>query len=556
MQPDLQNLKRSGLLVLLCLVFYVPGLTTLPPVDRDEARFAQATRQMLETRDFVRIRFQEEPRHKKPIGIYWLQAAVVELTSASDTNKIWPYRLPSLLGAILAVLFTFVFGKHLFDERTAFWGAVLVASCLLLVVEAHMATTDAALLATVVVAQGVLGILYVRKGRGGTIGLGLAVTFWTAQGLGILIKGPMVPLVSFLTVIGLIIMDRKVSYLRALRPALGIAWMAAIVSPWAIAVSLATKGTFFTDAVRSDLLPKLISGHEGHGFPPGFYLLLVTLTFWPGSLFLWPALRRAWKHRASAGERFCLAWIVPTWLFLELIPTKLLHYVLPTYPALALLTASLILGSTTDVVDWSRSVLARVGIGVWALISLVLAAVIVAVPVYFTGRFALLTLWPAGAAICISFLVVWKALRSQVVAAAFYAVLMATLVLAPTLHVILPTAEGLWPSRSVARIVERYSQSSSGSIPVVAASEYHEPSLVFLLGTQTKLVSPAEAASHLHQRPNSLALINDKDEESFFRTISSLNESVHLLESIHAFNYSNGRWLNLRLYSKEPKPLQ
>jgi len=99
-RTDYNGLKQHLGLILLCIVLYIPGLTTLPPVDRDEARFAQATRQMVESRDFIRIRFQEKPRHKKPIGIHWLQALSVELTGSP--NHIWPYRIPSMLGALVA----------------------------------------------------------------------------------------------------------------------------------------------------------------------------------------------------------------------------------------------------------------------------------------------------------------------------------------------------------------------------------------------------------------------------------------------------------------------
>ena len=59
-------------------LLFLPGFFNIPPIDRDEARFAQATKQMVETRDFVDIRFQDEVRYKKPVGMYWLQAAAVE----------------------------------------------------------------------------------------------------------------------------------------------------------------------------------------------------------------------------------------------------------------------------------------------------------------------------------------------------------------------------------------------------------------------------------------------------------------------------------------------
>src|SRR5881227_1934579 len=98
-------------LLAVALLGFLPGFSNIPPIDRDEARFAQATKQMIESGDYVDIRFQDEVRYKKPVGIYWLQAAAVraaEGLGASDPRTtIWLYRLPSLLGAIGAVLLTY-----------------------------------------------------------------------------------------------------------------------------------------------------------------------------------------------------------------------------------------------------------------------------------------------------------------------------------------------------------------------------------------------------------------------------------------------------------------
>jgi 4-amino-4-deoxy-L-arabinose transferase-like glycosyltransferase len=116
------------LVVLLCLTLYAPGLASIPPVDRDEARFARATRQMLETGDFIQIRFQHEARNKKPIGIHWLQAASVALFSAPGSTAIWPYRLPSALAATIAVLLTSVLGATLLSSRGAGWWPLLAAA--------------------------------------------------------------------------------------------------------------------------------------------------------------------------------------------------------------------------------------------------------------------------------------------------------------------------------------------------------------------------------------------------------------------------------------------
>ncbi|MGE5310639.1 MAG: ArnT family glycosyltransferase [Nitrospirota bacterium] len=542
---ELAKVRPYVILSLLTLALYLPGLTTLPPMDRDEARFAQASRQMLESGDFVRIRFQDEPRHKKPAGVYWLQAGAAALAGPTGENPIWPYRLPSVLGAMAGVLITFAFGRRLFDGSTAALGAALTASSLLLVAEAHLAKTDAVLLASTVAAQGALGRMYVTRGAGG---LGAAVAFWVAQGVGILIKGPILPLVSLLTAGALVAADRSASFLRTLRPRLGIPLVLLIVSPWAVAVTIATGGAFFRDAVSSDLLPKLISGQESHGLPPGFFLALLMVTFWPGSLFVLPALARAWRLRAQTEERFFLAWVIPAWVVFELVPTKLPHYVLPLYPALALVTARAVLDGATGGVDGSGSRLARAGFGIWAVVSLALGAGIVAAPLGLERRFEPLTLGPGLVALAGVAVTLRYGLRGRGVNAVRTAVIMTALILAPTLQSILPGMNALWVSRSAAQAVERYRASHGDGSSIVAAAGYHEPSLVFLLGTETRLVSGEGAALHLREHRDALALVTADKERAFLESAAAFDIRPRTVETIRGFNYSKGRWVTLTLY--------
>jgi len=90
---------------LVALCAGLPGVFALPPLDRDESRFVQATTQMFEQGDFINISFQDQPRHKKPIGIHWMQAASVQIASDPAAREVWAYRIPSLLGAMLAAAF-------------------------------------------------------------------------------------------------------------------------------------------------------------------------------------------------------------------------------------------------------------------------------------------------------------------------------------------------------------------------------------------------------------------------------------------------------------------
>jgi len=551
MQLPANPVKSYVLLVLLCSVLYGAGLTTLPATDRDEARFAQATRQMFESRDFVRIRFQDQPRHKKPIGIYWLQAAAVAATDMIGTNQIWPYRIPSLLGATLAALLTAALGKMLFDAHTARLAGLLLGSSLLLTVEAHLAKTDAMLLAAIVVAQGSLGHLYVQAQRGQGAGIGTALAFWIAQGVGILLKGPIAPLVSLLTIGALWAADRKAGWLKGLRCSWGIPLACLMACPWFIAVGLATHGAFFGDALRNDLLPKLVSGHESHGFPPGYYALLMPITFWPASLFAGFALHQAWKHRALAGERFCLAWIVPAWLLFELIPSKLPHYILPVYPALALLSARWVLAGSSDALPVWGSWLARVTLFAWSCIGIAMAIGIVALPWVLEGRLAPVTLWPALAALFAALAPVWSMTRGRTRAAAAMAVLGAVLVFAPLLQTVLPSLDALWLSRSVARAVEAYAPPGERSQKLVVSCGYQEPSLVFLLGTETKFIPPDLAARYLSEHPETLALTANKTDAEFRRQLAELDHEARKLATIRGINYSKGRWDTLTLYAPQ-----
>ena len=102
------------------LLVFIPGISSIPPLDRDESRFAQASKQMIETGDYVDIRFQETPRYKKPVGAYWVQAATVNILSPDNLNYIWAYRIPSLLASLAAVILTYAIAC-LFIKKQSFW---------------------------------------------------------------------------------------------------------------------------------------------------------------------------------------------------------------------------------------------------------------------------------------------------------------------------------------------------------------------------------------------------------------------------------------------------
>jgi 4-amino-4-deoxy-L-arabinose transferase-like glycosyltransferase len=536
-----------GLLALLVLVAALPAIFAMPPIDRDEARFAQATRQMLETGDYVVINFQDEPRNKKPVGIHWLQALSVGAFSSTAAAEIWAYRLPSLAGAIGAVLVVLLLGRRLFGNAVGALAALLIAGCMALQLEALMAKTDAVLLLTIVTAQLALSEIWQRSKRAGPESWASAdwrVLFWLMLAAGVLIKGPLAPLVVGITIVTLCIVERRWRWLGRFSPLWGLPLFLALVLPWFLVVTFLRDTGFVGEAASKDLLAKVIGGEESHGMPPGFYLAAHLLFFFPGALFALPAVVAAWRRRTlEPAVLFCLAWLLPTWILFELIPTKLPHYVLPTYPALAMLTAWAV---TADLPElrrrWVYALQGLIGLG-----GLGLAGASIAAPMLAEAGFlwqgvvsALLALAGVGGAL-------WLAWKDRQRHALLWGALCAALFFACTAGTVLPRLQKFFPSES---LVAEWRRLQPTGQPPMASTGFHEPSLVFLAGTETKLINPMKTAAYLREDPAAVVMVADRQLKRFleacFRELLLPIPLAHL----RIFNYSNGIWEHITFFGR------
>ena len=162
----------------------------------------------------------------------------------------------------------------------------MMASSVLLGVEARLAKTDAMLLFTCVAAMGAMARIYLMSRRTPDLAVGwrLPAILWTAMAAGVLIKGPLILMFVGLTALTLSIADRSGRWIWSLRPVAGFAWLIVLVLPWFVAIIVKSGGSFITQSVGEDMLAKVIGGQESHGAPPGYYFLLFWLTFWPGSM--------------------------------------------------------------------------------------------------------------------------------------------------------------------------------------------------------------------------------------------------------------------------------
>ena len=533
-------------LALCCIVLFVPGFVTIPAIDRDEARFAQATKQMVESGDFVDIRFQDDVRYKKPVGVYWLQAAAVETASKLGLPRaqlrIWLYRVPSLIGAVGAVLLTYWTALAFVTRRGAALAALLMASCVLLGAEARLAKTDAMQLLTVIAAMGAMARVYLSWQRGEDPAHPSWVPpaiFWTALAVGILLKGLILLFVG-LTILMLAILDRSAVWLWRLRPVWGLMWTLVLVLPWFILIFLRAGDAFFANSLGGDMLSKL-AAQESHGAPPGLYLLLFWITFWPGAPLAGMAAPAVWRARREPGAQFLLAWLIPSWIVFELALTKLPHYVLPLYPAIAILTVGALERRVL-----SRSWLVR-GAAWWFVIPAGAAVIAIVGAIKLTHQ-PVFPAWPLLAGAMVFGLIAWwlfeegraeRSLLNAVIAAMFLAV--------GVYGIVLPSLTTLFPSAEVARAL----RSVVCVGPKAAAAGFHEPSLVFMTGTGTLLTDGSGAADFLGQGSCRFALVESRSERVFVLRAEAIGLRYNVATRIEGYNISQGRAISIAIFRSE-----
>ena len=545
MRPDLDRFiagwRGPVLAALVALLAGLPVLMLLPPLDRDESRYAQATSQMLEDKDFVDIRFQDDPRWKKPVGIYWMQAAAVAVTSSVENRDIQPYRIPSILGAMLAAAAAAWAGAAMFGQRAGFLAGAMLGATFLLSTEAGIAKTDAMLCGAVTLAMAGLARIYLATRAGEAPRRPHKLVFWLGVGLSILIKGPIGLIVVVPAILALSLWDRDVKWLARLGWGWGLPLVALIVGPWAIAITIATDGGFWREAIAGDLAPKIAGGHESHGAPPGYYLLGALVMFFPLTLMLPAALSTAWSRRAEPAVRFLVCWLVPAWLIFELTPTKLVHYTLPTYGALALLAAAALTRPVGPVSRYAGAALSLVG-----------GLAIVLITVYGLTEFgrstaqgwATLTIvFAALAALIGAFLLLHRAATAAVVVAIGLGIV-AHAGLAGTIRQLKPLAI----APQLQTVLERADlHPRQGRPGPVAITGFHEPSFVFLTGRATELTDARGAAQALAEgRP---VIVEAREADAFSAASAELGVTGRAVGVVEGHNYSRGDDVSLTVYA-------
>lgn len=537
-------------LIAITAVLFLPALGVPSLWDIDEGHNADTAREMLAAGNWVVPVFNGELRVDKPILLYWLQLVAYQAFGVSE----FAARLPSALAAMLTVLLTYELGRRLFDPRTALLGGVVLASALLFCGSAHFANPDALLNACTVLTFLCFWIGWERGDSYWLVWIGLST------GLGFLAKGP-VALVLPAAVIGLFLLwQRQLRRLWSLRLLQGLLTWGLVAVPWFALVGSETKGQFLRGFFLKHNVNRYLEAMEGHHGAPFYHVLSLVLGFLPWSVFLLPALWYAFcakddpetpKHpddqdqsprlRVSASPcRFLFCWIAVYFVFFSVSQTKLPNYILPLYPAVALLTASFLehwRRGEIEVAGWLR----LLGLACWASIGVGLALVllraggVIDVPVL-QGRYLpgveegiWLGIVPIAGATAAGWLLHRQQRGRMIQALAASAVLFAALAaiwIAPALdehkapRFLVQTAQARQLDREV----------------LVGCFEYYQPSLVFYCQRQVKRLVSEEQVFALLESPLEVYLFVPA---KVWQDLETKVAGPHRLLSRHRCFYSN-----------------
>jgi 4-amino-4-deoxy-L-arabinose transferase-like glycosyltransferase len=410
-QRLIHRLGHYLLLVLVSAALYLPNLGGPGLWDIDEGNNAEAAREMLESGNLVVPTFNYALRVDKPALLYWFQIGAYRVFGVNE----FAARLPSALAALATVLLTYELGRSLSGAAAGLLAGLVLASSVLFCAAAHFANPDALLCAFTTLALLLTWLSCSRHGRLWFVPISVC------EGFAVLAKGPVgLVLPLAVTLVGLawcrrlrLFLDRRLLW--------GVLAFILVVAPWYAWVGSETKARFLDGFILRHNVGRYLSPMENHSGPIWYYLAVLVVGFAPWSIFLgltgWYAVKAlriedrgsrieeetAVDPRSSILDprslvRFLWCWIGVYLVFFSLASTKLPNYVLPIYPAVAVLTAAFLdrwRRGEVEPPSWALSVslasLALVGVATAA--GLLLAGGVVEVPWVRVRRYPGLEMW-------------------------------------------------------------------------------------------------------------------------------------------------------------------
>lgn len=330
--PDQGFCQRYGawLLAVFALLLLFAGTPDIPLLDRDEPRFSQATREMIQRGEWVVPYFNDEYRFDKPVLTYWLMRVPYLLFGTSE----WTARLHTVLSGVALILVVNAWGRRQFGARAGFLAGLGLLTCLQVMIHGRIAVADMPLILCITVSHwAIWRMLHDPESS-------QRANFWWlygSMGIGFLAKGPLSVAVPALT----LILYRFLLYRRPLdwkvfKPLTGFLVFLAIIAPWGLLALAKTKGLFWNEGMQYHVIDRGIEVFNERRYVFGFYFLTMWLSLFPWSPWLLAWIRDNFRQ-ITAEKAFFLAWFIGPFVIFTFYATQLPHYVLPGFPAFFLL---------------------------------------------------------------------------------------------------------------------------------------------------------------------------------------------------------------------------
>jgi len=338
-------MRNYTVLFVGCLLFHLAGTWSLPLIDRDEPRFAEAAREMRERADFIVPYFNNQFRFDKPPLTYWFQVASYRVFGEND----FAARFPTAVAAALVALVLFSWGKRVRDEKVGWWAVIIFTLSLQSFIHGKAAVADMWLVLFVTLAHWAGWELRKANTEHRRSNIEHRTAFWWifyfSLGLAFLAKGP-IGWTPLLTVAIAQRFHHQEHFAARFKFVRGLLLMLVLVCLWGIPALARTHGEFFRVGIGKHVVERSVATMEGHGASSvwmylgllPFYFVIVFASFFPWSIKL-PALWKNLRAHRDRTDQFLLAGALIIFGIFTLVQTKLPHYTLPAFPLLALLVA-------------------------------------------------------------------------------------------------------------------------------------------------------------------------------------------------------------------------
>jgi 4-amino-4-deoxy-L-arabinose transferase-like glycosyltransferase len=525
MNPDTKAsstiFQNDFVLILFLLVFslslYTFKLGDCPFFNPDEGIHAQVAKNMVVDGDWITPRFNGQNFYDKPILYYWLNALSFKLFGINE----FAARFPAALLGALGVLVTFLLGKALYDRWTGFMGAVILSISFEYLFLSRLVVHDISLTFGILLSL----FLFYYGSQQHKVPAWVIPLFYGSLAWSVLAKGPLGLILPGMIIVPYIFLIKDWRLIKELRPGLGMIIFLPLVAAWYVPVSLRNRDFLYHFIVHKHLQQFLSAAKASHREPFYFYLPVFMGGFFPWSCFLPYALVKTLSPFKKLADRkqdlLLILWLVVPFIFFSIASAKLNTYILPVYPAAALLVAKLWKDALCNAAKKHKGLLYSFS----ALTAILIPASIASI-IYYPSFFYIGLALLAGTAISFYYFFSEKGGLS-------FAMLAATSVIIFLLvtSCVMPTMIHNYSTKDLSRYLKQVSSSSDA----IACYRRVQNSTVFYSERFIiKVNKPAALSEYINQQGTWFLILDEKDYKKYQNDIENkariiYREGEHLL---------------------------